>query len=308
MLPESVASMVPFISHPTPVPQPIPAFQRPHGSQAPGAATMASHSLAAGTGSMAAPGAVAAASHSEVAHAPAAHPKVAAVTKPAKPAAPAKAVQPKATPAKAAHLQEATKPAPAKPAKVAGAGKRHKGTTVAHNARGRHHHGKSSVADRAGSFTVQVGAFSQPENAQNLISALKTKGFDAYGGGEGAGSTGGTFLVASTPTDSQAKAKEMARKFKAAGLKPRVKPDGSGHFVVALGSYGTQEKAAKVVSDLNAKGLFASVSGNVAKPSGGTKPNRVWVGHFKSRAAAEAEASRLRSSVGAAMVVGTGKP
>ncbi|MBM3270688.1 MAG: SPOR domain-containing protein, partial [Candidatus Sericytochromatia bacterium] len=166
-----------------------------------------------------------------------------------------------------------------------------------------------------GGYTVQVGAFSHPSNAERLIASLKGQGFPAYGTGGGRGGTtmvhAGQFHVRSNVVDTRQKANQLANQFRLAGWSPRVVPLSGGQYVLHLGTFGAQEQASSLVADLNAKGLFATVSGRVGARSGvvvtqrsaGGGPNRVWVGRFGSRSEAEAMASRLRSEVGAAIVV-----
>lgn len=154
-------------------------------------------------------------------------------------------------------------------------------------------------AGTGGNFSVQVGSFSQPDNAQRLISSLRSQGFEAFGTGQG---TGGSFTVRSNIVDSRVKANQLASQFRLAGWSPRVQSVDRGQYALWLGTYGTQEQASKLVADLNSKGLFATVSGR-AGSGGGGGPNRVWVGRYANRAEAEAAASRLKASVGAAIVV-----
>jgi cell division septation protein DedD len=153
-----------------------------------------------------------------------------------------------------------------------------------------------------GAYSVQVGAFSQPSNAERLISSLKSQGFPAYG--TGGGVHGGQFHVRSNVVDSRQKANQLANQFRLAGWSPRVVPLAGSQYVLHLGTFGTQEQANGLVADLNSKGLFATVSGRVGARAGSSGgPNRVWVGSFGNRAEAEAMASKLRSSIGAAIVV-----
>lgn len=151
-----------------------------------------------------------------------------------------------------------------------------------------------------GSWAVQVGAFSEPGNATRLIASLKAKGYLAYPGGQSV--VAGHFSVYSNTVDTHAKALELAKQFQAAGQHPRVIRHG-GHYVVWLGSFGSQGAAQGLVHRLNAKGLFASVSGHAGTSAHASGPNRVMVGHYSSLAAAEAAASRLRAVVGAGIVV-----
>ena len=155
----------------------------------------------------------------------------------------------------------------------------------------------------SGPYSVQVGAFSEPANAQRLIASLKSQGYPAYG--SGGGGTGGMFKVRSNVVDSRQKANQLANQFRLAGWNPRIVPLSGSNFVLHLGTFNTQEQANNLVADLNAKGLFATVSGRVGSPGGtsASTPNRVWVGKYSNRSEAEAMASKLKAAVGAAIVV-----
>ncbi len=196
----------------------------------------------------------------------------------------------------------------AKRERAAIARKRHEGR--------RHAYQVAEGGTGRGGYSVQVGSFSQPANAERLISTLKSQGYPAFGTGTGRvsyGQTGGQFQVRSNVVDSRQKATQLANQFRLAGWSPRVLPLSGGQYALHLGTFGTQEQANALVADLNAKGLFATVSGRVGSHAGSRVgsvtvasaggPNRVWVGSFNNRAEAEAMASKLRSSVGAAIVV-----
>lgn len=152
-----------------------------------------------------------------------------------------------------------------------------------------------------GGFSVQVGAFSEPTNAQRLIASLRSQGFQAFGSGRKL--TGGLFHVRSNVVDSRGKVQQLANQFRLAGRSPRVQSISSGRYMLHLGTYSSQEEASRQVGDLNTKGLFATVSGRVGMQVPADGPNRVWVGSYSNRAEAEAVASRLRTAVGAAIVV-----
>ncbi len=164
----------------------------------------------------------------------------------------------------------------------------------------RRHHWIPARRTGAG-WTVQVGAFSEPGNATRLIASLRARGYQAFSG-SGAGVVGGRFSVFSNTVDTEAKAAQLARQFKAAGRESRVVRQGR-NYAVSLGTFTTQEAASELVSRLNARGLFATVSGHAGTIGRSHGPNRVMVGHYASYAEAAAAASRLRSQVGAAIVV-----
>ncbi|MBI6545433.1 MAG: SPOR domain-containing protein [Cyanobacteria bacterium NC_groundwater_1444_Ag_S-0.65um_54_12] len=153
---------------------------------------------------------------------------------------------------------------------------------------------------RRGIYTIQVGAFGQPDNARKLIAHLRAQGFDAYG--NGGGEMGSSFVVRSNTVDSREKAETLAEQFRQAGQKPDLRAIGPQHYVVTLGTFSSEEEAGKLVSNLNSKGLFATVGSHT-----GTKtvniPDRVMVGRYASRSEAQATASRLRAMLGTAMVV-----
>ncbi|MBU6427902.1 MAG: SPOR domain-containing protein, partial [Cyanobacteria bacterium REEB65] len=168
--------------------------------------------------------------------------------------------------------------------------------------RGRHFTQKRTGIPTAGSYVVQVGAFSQVANAQRLIASLKAKGYDAYTE-QTAGSAADAFYVRSNTVDTRSKADKLSGQFRAAGVRGRM-VTASGRFTLDLGTFETQAQADRLVSRLNARGLFATVTSvHHAAKAAATGPSRVLVGRFASRGKAEITAKRLRRELGAAMVV-----
>lgn len=303
-----------YFAEPTPPPTALPTgfvnpnleTRKPATEPQPGAAAPSGGATGAVAANPAAPAAVPAAKPADpVAAKPAAAPPAA---KPAAPPAeepPPVIEQPEEPVAVAAKPEPRKAAAKKKPARVATKAKKQRWAR-------RQDTWAAATDTGSGRYSVQVGAFSQPANAERLIATLKSQGYPAFGTGTGRvsyGHTGGQFHVRSNVVDSRQKANQLANQFRLAGWSPRVVPLSGSRYVLHLGTFGTQEQANNLVADLNAKGLFATVTGRVgasrvaAVPSAGGGPNRVWVGHFGSRAEAEAMASRLRSTVGAAIVV-----
>lgn len=140
-------------------------------------------------------------------------------------------------------------------------------------------------------YAVQVGSFADPGNANNLLAALKAKGYsDAYL--DGNGSVTAAYAVRSTVVDSQAKANELSSQFAAAGHPGSVVKIGTNKYAVQLGIYTSRASADNLASELNSQGLFVSVSSGATKRIGAT---RVRVGNFDSLAAANQMAAKLRA-------------
>lgn len=193
---------------------------------------------------------------------PVAPPKPVAVTPVETPKPVAKTVT-KAAPAKAPAPQ--TKPAESRPAKAAAlAGTR---------------------------YAVQVGSFAEPGNANNLLSALKAKGYsEAYL--DNGSTVTGAYAVRSTVVDSTAKANELRSQFSAAGHPGSVVSVGKGKYAIQLGIYTSRESAQNLASELNDQGMFVSVASGATKRVGST---RVRVGNFDSLNAANQFAAKLRA-------------
>ncbi|MGE5707159.1 MAG: SPOR domain-containing protein, partial [Bacteroidota bacterium] len=150
----------------------------------------------------------------------------------------------------------------------------------------------------AGSFTVQVGAFSQLSNAENLVSSLKGAGFPARLSSSG-GASGG-FTVHSTVVDNRAKSKQMLNAFNNAGHPSMLLAAGRGKYMLQLGKFSSRDRASALVSELNQKGLYASISSSAR--SAGTV-SKVFVGKYSSLEAAQKAAAGLRAKNVPAVVV-----
>ena len=140
-------------------------------------------------------------------------------------------------------------------------------------------------------YAVQVGSFADAGNANNLLTALKAKGYsEAYL--DGNGSVTGAYAVRSTVVDSQAKANELKSQFSAAGHPGSVVKVGTNKFAIQLGIYSSRGSAENLASELNSQGMFVSVASGATKRVGAT---RVRVGNFESLAAANQVAAKLRA-------------
>lgn len=140
-------------------------------------------------------------------------------------------------------------------------------------------------------YAVQVGSFADPTNAQNLLAALKAKGYsEAYL--DGNGTITGAYAVRSTVVDSSAKANELRDQFAAAGHPGSVVKVGNNQYAIQLGIYTSRSSADNLAAELNAQGMFVSVASGASKRIGAT---RVRVGNLDSLSAANQLASKLRS-------------
>ncbi|MNX18726.1 Sporulation related domain protein [compost metagenome] len=140
-------------------------------------------------------------------------------------------------------------------------------------------------------YAVQVGSFADAGNANNMLSALKAKGYsEAYL--DNGGTVTGAYAVRSTVVDSAAKANELKNQFSAAGHPGSVVSVGKGKYAIQLGIYSSQGSAQNLASELNDQGLFVSVASGETKRVGAT---RVRVGNFESLAAANQYAAKLRA-------------
>ncbi len=179
--------------------------------------------------------------------------------------APAKAAPAKAAPAKAPATAPAVKPAATRTAK--------------------------SAALTGRRYAVQVGSFADPGNANNLLSALKAKGYsEAYL--DGNGSITGAYAVRSTVVDSAAKATALKNEFSAAGHPGSVVKVGTNKYAIQLGIYSSRASAQNLASELSTQGMFVSVASGATKQVGAT---RVRVGNFTSLTAANQFATKLRA-------------
>lgn len=140
-------------------------------------------------------------------------------------------------------------------------------------------------------YAVQVGSFTDPGNANNLLSALKAKGY-AAAYLDGNGTITGAYAVRSTVVDSTAKANALKSEFSAAGHPGSVVSVGKGKYAIQLGIYSSRSSAQNLASELNAQGMFVSVASGATKQVGAT---RVRVGNFDSLAAANQFATKLRA-------------
>jgi cell division septation protein DedD len=82
----------------------------------------------------------------------------------------------------------------------------------------------------------------------------------------------------------------------AAEEKPRIAPRPTGSWAVQVGAFQTEENAAKVVTDLAAKGVTAHV--RAAGTSSGDIVYRVWIGWFSSRQEAVDYSKQERRTIG----------
>lgn len=171
----------------------------------------------------------------------------------------------KAAPAKAPAAKPAAKPAESRPAKAA--------------------------ALQGRRYAVQVGSFADTVNANNLLAALKAKGYgDAYL--DPGGTATSAYAVRSTVVDTAAKANALKAEFAAAGHPGSVVNVSKGKYAIQLGIYTSQGSAQNLASELNSQGLFVSVASGATKRVGAT---RVRVGNFDSVAGANELAAKLRA-------------
>lgn len=140
-------------------------------------------------------------------------------------------------------------------------------------------------------YAVQVGSFTEAANANNLLTALKAKGYsDAYL--DNGGSVVGAYAVRSTVVNSTGKANELKTQFAAAGHPGSVVNLGSGKYALQLGIYSSRGSADNLARELNAQGMFVSVASGATKRVGAT---RVRVGNYPNLAAANQTAAKLRA-------------
>ncbi len=192
-------------------------------------------------------------------------PAVPVVAKPAATPKPVAKPVAKTAPAKVPAAKPAAKPAESRPAKAA--------------------------ALQGRRYAVQVGSFADASNANNLLAALKAKGYsEAYL--DNGGAITGAYAVRSTVVDSSAKANELKSQFAAAGHPGSVVSVGKGKYAIQLGIYSSRGSAQNLASELNDQGLFVSVASGATKRVGAT---RVRVGNFDSLAGATQLATQLRS-------------
>lgn len=151
----------------------------------------------------------------------------------------------------------------------------------------------------AGVYAVQCGAFASAGNAQNLVSALGSRGFQAWIS-DGGNQSGAAFSIRTTVVNSMAKAEALKAKFASAGHPGAVVPAGRGRYVLQLGIFSQRDRAEALAGEMRSKGLFVSVSGGKARLRTSSK---VLVGKYATMAQAQAAAAQVRKQGVPAIVV-----
>lgn len=151
----------------------------------------------------------------------------------------------------------------------------------------------------AGTYAVQCGAFATAANADNLVRALGSKGFQAWVS-NGSGQSSGAYSIRTTVVNSAAKAEALKAKFASAGHPGAIVPAGRGRYVLQLGIFSQRDRAEALAGEMRSKGLFVSVSGGTAKLRTASK---VLVGRYPSMGQAQAAAAKVRREGVPAIVV-----